>query len=89
MKNAVLSQLFDQMADIMEILGEDRFRINTYRKVGRIIGDTPVDVEVLLATGQLAEIPGIGKSSLAKNCLEKSRQPYWNCSPYRVWGRKA
>jgi DNA polymerase (family 10) len=66
MKNAVLSELFDQMADIMEILGEDRFRINTYRKVGRIIGDTPTDVEVLLATGQLAEIPGIGKSSLAK-----------------------
>ncbi len=66
MKNAVLSELFDQMADIMEILGEDRFRINTYRRVGRIIGDTPADVEVLLATGQLAEIPGIGKSSLAK-----------------------
>ena len=66
MKNAILSELFDQMADIMEILGEDRFRINTYRKVGRIIGDTPVDVELLLVTGQLAEIPGIGKSSLAK-----------------------
>ena len=66
MKNAVLSGLFDQMANIMEILGEDRFRINTYRRVGRIIGDTPTDVEVLLATGQLAEMPGIGKSSLAK-----------------------
>jgi len=50
----------------MEILGEDRFRINTYRKVARIISDMPTDVETLLATGQLAEIPGIGKSSLAK-----------------------
>jgi len=66
MKNAVVSELFNQMADIMEILGEDRFRINTYRKVGRIIGDTPVDIETLLATGELAKIPGIGKSSLAK-----------------------
>ncbi|MFB0525331.1 MAG: DNA polymerase III, partial [Phycisphaerae bacterium] len=66
MKNAVLSELFNQMADIMEILGEDRFRINTYRKVGRIISDMPTDVEALLATGQLAKIPGIGKSSLAK-----------------------
>jgi DNA polymerase (family 10) len=66
MKNSILSELFNQMADIMEILGEDRFRINTYRKVGRIIGDMPTDVETVLATGELAEIPGIGKSSIAK-----------------------
>jgi len=50
----------------MEILGADRFRINSYRKVARVIGDIPTDVESLLATGQLADVPGIGKSSLAK-----------------------
>jgi DNA polymerase (family 10) len=66
MKNTVLSELFDQMADIMEILGEDRFRINTYRRVARIISDMPTDVETLLVTGQLAKTPGVGKSSLAK-----------------------
>ncbi|MHC4157695.1 MAG: DNA polymerase/3'-5' exonuclease PolX [Planctomycetota bacterium] len=66
MKNAVLSELFSQIADIMEILGEDRFRINSYRKVARIISDMPTDVETLLTTGELAKIPGIGKSSLAK-----------------------
>ena len=66
MKNAILSELFDEMADVMEILGEDRFRINSYRKVARVIGDMPTDVETLLATGQLAKTPGIGKSSLAK-----------------------
>ncbi|MHC4558784.1 MAG: DNA polymerase/3'-5' exonuclease PolX [Planctomycetota bacterium] len=66
MKNAVLSALFDQMADIMEILGDDRFRINSYRKVSRVIGDIPTDVEGLLVTGRLAKIPGIGKSSLTK-----------------------
>jgi len=66
MKNAILSELFNEMADVMEILGEDRFRINSYRKVGRVIGDMPTDVESLLATGQLAKTPGIGKSSLAK-----------------------
>jgi len=66
MKNLVLSELFDQVADIMEILGEDRFRINSYRKVARTIGETPADVQSLLATGKLAEMPGIGKSSLAR-----------------------
>ncbi|MHC4665290.1 MAG: DNA polymerase/3'-5' exonuclease PolX [Planctomycetota bacterium] len=66
MKNAVLSELFDQMADIMEILGEDRFRINSYQKVARIISEMPTEIEVLLETGELARAPGIGKSSLAK-----------------------
>ena len=66
MKNSILSELFTQMADIMEILGEDRFRINSYRKVGRIIADMPADIEILLASGDLAKTPGIGKSSLAK-----------------------
>ena len=66
MKNPILSELFDQMADIMEILGEDRFRINSYRKVARIISDMPTDIETLLETGQLAKTPGIGKSSIAK-----------------------
>jgi len=66
MKNASLSKLFEQMADIMEIRGEDRFRINTYRKVGRIINDLPTDVETLFKNGQLHKIPGIGKSSLTK-----------------------
>ncbi len=66
MKNAALSELFDQMADVMEILGEDRFRINSYRKVARVIGELPTDVEALLASGELANVPGVGKSSLAK-----------------------
>jgi len=36
MKNAAVSTLFEQMADIMEILGEDRFRINgEVRKIVR------------------------------------------------------
>ncbi|MBN2136872.1 MAG: DNA polymerase/3'-5' exonuclease PolX [Sedimentisphaerales bacterium] len=66
MSNAILSELFGQMAEVMEILGEDRFRVNTYRKVSRIIGDIPVEVGMLLESGRLAETPGIGKSSLAK-----------------------
>ncbi len=50
----------------MEILAEDRFRINSYRKVARTLGEMPTDVEEMLSTGKLAKTPGIGKSSLAK-----------------------
>ena len=66
MKNATVSELFSEMADVMEILGDDRFRINSYRRVARVIADMPTDVEEMLATGKLAETPGVGKSSLAK-----------------------
>jgi DNA polymerase (family 10) len=66
MRNKELSEIFDQMADIMEILGEDTFRINSYRNVARTIGDQSTDVADLLASSELAELPGIGKSSLAK-----------------------
>jgi DNA polymerase (family 10) len=66
MGNKELSAIFDQMADIMEILGEDTFRINSYRNVARLIGDLSADVAYLLDSGDLAELPGIGKSSLAK-----------------------
>lgn len=66
MSNATLSTIFDQMADVMEILGEDQFRVNSYRKVARVIAEMPTDVAVLLEQGQLADVPGVGKSSVAK-----------------------
>lgn len=66
MENATLSAIFHQMADVMEILGEDRFRINSYRTVARVIGELGTDVAVLLAGGELGSIPGIGKSTQTK-----------------------
>jgi len=66
MKNQQLRDIFEQMADVMEILGEDRFRVNTYRKVARVISDSPKDVATLAAEGKLQELPGVGKSSSAK-----------------------
>ena len=66
MRNQQLSDIFKEMADIMEILGEDRFRINSYRKVARVIHDCAKDVAVLAAEGNLQELPGVGKSSAAK-----------------------
>jgi DNA polymerase (family 10) len=66
MKNAEISELFSEMADVMEIIGDDPFRVNSYRRVSRVIGDMPTDVEEMFATGKLAETPGVGKSSLAK-----------------------
>jgi len=62
-KNHELAQVFDQIADLMEITGEDPFRVNSYRKVARVLEDLPEDVEQIAAEGKLTALPGIGKGS--------------------------
>lgn len=64
MVNKELSKIFDQMADLLEITGGDRFRINSFRKVARIISDLTEDVAGLAETGELKKIPGIGKGTV-------------------------
>ena len=66
MKNAVLAGMFDRMADIMEIQGENAFRVNSHRNVARVLRDLSEDVEHVHAQGRLSEIGGIGKSSAEK-----------------------
>ena len=54
MKNKEIAAIFESVADLMEILGEDRFRINSYRKVSRIVGDlTEANIDEPLAIMQV------------------------------------
>jgi len=66
MKNARIARMFDIMADIMEIQGEQVFRVNSYRKVARVLRDLTEDIAVLHAEGRLSELPGVGASSAQK-----------------------
>jgi len=65
-KNRELAEIFDRMADILEFLGDSRFRINTYRRVANLIGEVAEDIEDLYRSGKLQELPGIGESTLKK-----------------------
>jgi len=57
------------MADVMEILEGDRFRINALRKISEALQEWPVDVTTIGADCKaLAKIPGIGKSSADRIC---------------------
>ena len=62
--NAQLAAIFQQMADISEILGRDRFRTNAYARAARVINDLTDD---LSAIGDdlkaLTAIDGIGKGT--------------------------
>jgi len=66
MKNQEIADIFSQIADLLEILEEDRFRINSYRKSARTLEELTEAVEDVSADGRLTEIPGVGKSTAEK-----------------------
>lgn len=63
MVNEELSRAFERIADLLEIDGADGFRINSYRRAARTLGDIAEDVTVLAAEGRLTDLPGIGKGT--------------------------
>ncbi|MBP7933505.1 MAG: DNA polymerase/3'-5' exonuclease PolX [Phycisphaerae bacterium] len=63
MLNAELVKRFEQIADLLEIKGEDRFRINSYRRAARAIDDLTEDIAALAERDDLETVPGIGKST--------------------------
>ena len=63
MENIEVARLLDQTADIMEIAGEDGFRIRSYRNAKAVIEGYPERVlDILKDTARkVTDIPGIGK----------------------------
>ncbi|TWT44209.1 DNA polymerase/3'-5' exonuclease PolX [Phycisphaerae bacterium RAS1] len=67
MTNADVARVFTEVADLMEIKGEDGFRVNSYRRVARTIDGLTTEVRELAARpGELEKLPGIGKGSATK-----------------------
>jgi DNA polymerase (family 10) len=66
MKNHEIAALFERIANVLELKGENTFRINSYRKAARVIGDLTEDIEVLARAGRLTDIPGIGEGTAEK-----------------------
>ncbi|HYA49272.1 MAG TPA: DNA polymerase/3'-5' exonuclease PolX, partial [Burkholderiales bacterium] len=69
MKNREIADLFDRIADALEIKGETGFKVVAYRKASRTLQDLAEDVEIVAREGRLQEIPGIG-SGLAEKIQE-------------------
>ncbi|MFZ5778373.1 MAG: DNA polymerase/3'-5' exonuclease PolX [Bacillota bacterium] len=61
-----MSWIFEEIADLLEIKGEEAFKARTYRRAANTIAHLPVDLSEVRQAGQLAELPGIGKSLAAK-----------------------
>lgn len=66
MKNSDVCAIFRQMAEIMEILGEDVYRIRAYQRAAQNIENLTEDIAAIAARGELTKIPGIGKELARK-----------------------
>lgn len=65
MKNTEIAGIFNDIADLLEIKGENPFRIRAYRNAAFNITALGKDISVLSAE-ELLEIPGIGHDLAAK-----------------------
>jgi DNA polymerase (family 10) len=66
-QNAEIAAMFDQAAELLEIQGENQFRVRAYRRAARTIEGLPQSVRSLLSAGtDLSELPGIGKDLAGK-----------------------
>ena len=69
MDNEAIAGRFNRLADLMEIRGDDQFRIRSYRNAADTIETWPVEVSKIARDGGikgLQEIPGVGKAISGK-----------------------
>ena len=65
MDNAAIASILGEIGDLLEIRGDNPFKIRAYRNAADIVSNHPHDLASLDATG-LREIPGIGKDLAAR-----------------------
>lgn len=59
--NADIAAVFSDIADLLEIRGDNPFRIRAYRNAVRVVREFPQDIKSLFDRGQdLPKLPGIG-----------------------------
>jgi DNA polymerase (family 10) len=66
MNNKEVAKVFADIADLLELKGENPFKIRAYQKVVRSIEHLPVEVEQLVKEDRLKEIPGAGEAITKK-----------------------
>lgn len=66
-RNADIGAVFTEIADLLEIQGENPFRVRAHRNAARSVGELGRSVQTIIAQGEdLKDIPGIGDDLAAK-----------------------
>lgn len=83
MDNEQIARRFNRMAGLMEIRGEDSFRLRSYRLAAEAIETWPTPVKEIAAregAAGLQEIPGVGKALAGKivDLVERGTFDAWD-----------
>jgi len=65
-KNFELARLFYEMATLLEVHDESRFRVRAYQRAAQTIEALSEDVESIAARGGLQKLPGVGRDLAAR-----------------------
>jgi DNA polymerase (family X) len=67
MDNRTFARLLEETADLMEVDGQDSFRVRSYRRAAEAAEQTTLELSAIAAdTARLLAIDGVGKSMAAK-----------------------
>jgi len=70
MKNSEVAKVFQDIADLLELKGENVFKIGAYQKAARAIEHYPRELKAMIDEGEdLHSIPGVGEA-IAKKTTE-------------------
>lgn len=77
--NKDIAQIFENIADILEIQGESRFKFLSYRRAAETISELQRDLQAYADEGTLKELPGVGKAIADKitELLETGQLDYY------------
>lgn len=62
MDNATVVDILTKIAEMLEIKGENSFKVRAYEKAANTISALTKDINEIIIEGKLFELPGIGKS---------------------------
>jgi DNA polymerase (family 10) len=80
LNNRQVAALFADIGDLLQILGDNRFKIIAYQNAARTIEELNQDINAVHAAGELRTIPGIGQAIAEKidELLTTGHIPYYD-----------
>jgi DNA polymerase (family 10) len=79
MKNVEIARIFANIAKILSMIEENKFKIRAYAQVAATIENLPMEVETIYRAGKLKEIPGVGEAIAKKigELIETGKLEYY------------
>ena len=80
LNNQQVADIFNRIGDLLQILGDNRFKIIAYQNAARTIENLSQDIRAVHQAGKLRELPDVGQAIAEKiaELLETGTIPYYD-----------